>query len=92
MEVKTINGYDIKDETARNLVSKSVFKENINTEKYYDETSNTTYYITTIPYRDEKGNQNVWKLGIANDDTSFTTSQSTLDFAISKNASICIYC
>lgn len=56
-EVKTINGYSIKDETARNNI------ESLNKNNYYEEISysknrgnSTDYYITEIPKQDSTNN------------------------------------
>ena len=68
----------------------NVFIDGIEVEEAFDSTSNTTYYLTTIPYFDD-GTQNVWKVGIANDDNAnLNTLESTLSFAVRKNTSVCI--
>lgn len=101
MEVKTINGYDIKDETARNSIDEinntlsniqnTIKIDNVTTNKYYDNTSSTTYYITEIPYQNEDGTKNIFHIGTGNDNvTTLTDTESTIDFARRKLASVCI--
>ena len=58
--------------------------------EFYDNTSSTKYYITEIPYEDEDENRNTLSLGIPYDDTDLDKGESTVDFAISKCASVCI--
>lgn len=91
--VKEINGYMIKDEEAReeiDTLQESIFLDNVTVTKEHDNTSNTDYYITEIPYQDSKGNQNVFNIGLPYDDLTLSSSESPIDFAISKGASVCI--
>lgn len=80
--------YDIIDRIEKT----NVFYDDINTSKIFDNTSNTYYYLTTIPCHDNKGSPIPLKMGIANDDLSCSTLESTLKHAWRKNASICINC
>lgn len=58
--------------------------------EYYDETSQTKYYIVEIPKEDDTGGENKIQLGIPYDDTSLASSESTIYFAIDNVASVCI--
>lgn len=67
-----------------------VYYDEITSEKFFDNTSNTTYYITKIPHLDKNGNLIQLKLGIANDNEALNTLESTLEFAHRKGATLCI--
>lgn len=70
----------------------NVFYDNIGTSKIFDNASNTYYYLTIIPRYDNKGSPIPLKMGIANDDLTCTTLESTLKHAWRKNATLCINC
>lgn len=70
----------------------NIFYNNITTNKLYDSTSKTYYYLTTIPRCDETGAVIPLKMGIANDDKSCTTLEGTLKHAWRKNATLCVNC
>lgn len=70
----------------------NVFYKNISTSKILDNVSKTYYYLTTIPRKDENGKIIPLKMGIANDDKTCTTLESTLKHAWRKNATLCINC
>lgn len=72
------------------LAKRDVYYNNINTKRIWDTVSQTYYYVTTIPRKDEEGNVIPLKIGLANDDTTISTLESTLDFAHRKNATVCI--
>ena len=64
----------------------SIFNNDITYNEYYDETSLTNYYISEIPFNEN----NLPKFGIANDNMAdITSKESTIHFAIRKNATIC---
>lgn len=61
------------------------------TKSFRDTESNTTYYITEIPYKDKKGNILKPQIGIANDDKTFSSGlESNISFAARKNATVSI--
>ena len=70
----------------------NVFYNNIGTSKIFDNASNTYYYLTKIPRYDEKGAIIPLKMGIANDDKTFSDLETTLKYAWRKNATLCINC
>lgn len=70
----------------------NAYYNNVNTSKIFDSASSTYYYLTTIPRKDENGVVIPLKMGIANDDKSCTTLESTLKHAWRKNATLCINC
>jgi len=78
--------YDIVD----SIEKTNVFYNGINTSKILDNTSKTYYYLTKIPRCDENGTVIPLKMGIANDDLTCTTLESTLKHAWRKNATLCI--
>lgn len=80
--------YDIVDRIEKT----NVFYNNIGTSKIYDNTSKTYYYLTTIPRKDENGALIPLKMGIANDDKTFSALENTLKHAWRKNATLCINC
>lgn len=95
MEIKTINGYDIKDETARNNIetlSDSYIIAEITTEEFYDEDTNTHYFITHVPNKDSKGNPIRLKHGFANDEDSYEAiaNDTAREFACRNNATFCV--
>lgn len=55
--------------------------ENIECKKYRDETAETDYYITTIPYNNPYDGKNILRLGLANDDITCTTVEKPSNFA-----------
>lgn len=74
------------------IEQRNVYYNNINTNKIYDDTSKTYYYLTTIPRCDENGEIIPLKMGIANDDTTFSALEGTLKHAWRKNATVCVNC
>lgn len=80
--------YDIIDRIEKT----NIYYDGINTSKILDNPSKTYYYLTTIPRTDSKGSVIPLKMGIANDDTTFSALESTLKHAWRKNATICINC
>lgn len=80
--------YDLVDRIEKT----NIFYDNINTSKIFDNASNTFYYVTTIPRKDNKGSVIPLKMGIANDDPTCSTLEGTLKHAWRKNATLCINC
>ena len=80
--------YDVIDRIDKT----NVFYNNVNTSKIFDDTSKTYYYLSVIPRNDENGSLIPLKMGLANDDYSCTTLESTLKHAWRKNATLCINC
>lgn len=74
------------------IEKQNVFYNGITTNKIFDETSQTYYYHSFIPRCDEKGVVIPLKMGIANDDLTCSTLESTLKHAWRKNATICTNC
>lgn len=79
MEVKTINGYDIKDETARNNVEKlksNYLIDEITYEKFYNSNSKSYVHVIHVPHTDNQGNEIKLQHGFANDniDTGIETA------------------
>lgn len=70
----------------------NVFYNNVSTSKIYDEASQTYYYLSTIPHKDENGMPIELKMGIANDDLTCSSLEGTLKHAWRKNATLCINC
>ena len=70
----------------------NAFYNNVNTSKIFDDTSKTYYYLTTIPHKDENGKRIPLKMGLANDDRTCSSLESTLKHAWRKNATLCINC
>ena len=66
------------------------YGKEIYTEALYDEDSSTHYYVTHVPTEDSKGNPIRFKLGIANDDLSFSSLESTLDFSDREDTTLAI--
>lgn len=86
-EFKSLNGYSVKDETARNEIKTIIESDYINgisMTSYRDEISSTDYFITEI----DSSNKPI--LGVAKDDNSLNSVESTIDFAHRKDASVCI--
>ena len=69
---------------------KTIYYEGVTSERLLDSVSSTYYYVTTIPKTDEKGLPIRLKVGIANDNQSMNTLESTLAFAHRKNATVCV--
>lgn len=78
--------YDIVD----SIEKTNVYFDGVTTEKIFDETSSTYYYVTKVPKIDNNGLPIKFKLGIANDNPEVNTLESTLDFAHRKNATLCV--
>lgn len=72
------------------ITKRDVYFDNINTQKIWDTTSLSYYYVTIIPRKDKEGNIIPLKLGFANDDINISSVESTLDFAHRKNATVCV--
>lgn len=73
------------------LINNGVYTKEYRTQKFYDETEESDYFITEIPYKNNKGEQNVWKLGIGHDNTTdLNDVERTIDFANRKGATVCI--
>lgn len=62
----------------------------IYTESFHDKTSNTDYFVTHIPSKDTKGNPINLRVGIANDDPSMSSVESTIEFANRTNSTVAI--
>lgn len=78
----------IQDEINNNNL---FYGHDIYTERLYDDISGTGYYITHVPVEECSGQQQYQlHLGIANDDLTFSSLESTIDFAHRKHATICI--
>ena len=58
--------------------------------KHYDETAETTYYITEIPYDNEYTGHNIMKVGLANDDDTCTTLEKPSSFALRHESPVVI--
>ena len=81
----------ISDEIVAELIDKNIYTEEYSVERFYDETDESEYFITQIPYRNYKGEQNVWQLGIGHDNTTdLNDIETTIDFANRKGATVCI--
>ena len=80
--------YDIVDR----IEKQNIFFDGVSTSKIWDEASSTYYYLTKIPRLDKHGNLIPLKMGIANDDFTCSTLESTLKHAWRKNATLCINC
>lgn len=72
------------------IEKRTLYYDGITSESFYDETSKTTYYVTKIPATDSNGVKIKLKLGVANDDPTASTLESTLKFAARKNATVCV--
>ena len=69
----------------------NVFTNQVKYTEFYDEEDESTYYITEIPYKNFLGEQNVWQLGIAEDNTETLNSlERTIDFANRVGATVAI--
>lgn len=68
------------------------YYDGITTSKIFDTVSSTYYYLTTIPKKDKDGKPIRFKMGIANDDKTCSSLESTLKHAWRKNATICVNC
>ena len=68
----------------------NIFYNNVSTSKIYDSATSTYYYLTNIPCKDENGTHIQLKMGIANDDLTCSSLESTLKHAWRKNATLCI--
>lgn len=66
------------------------YGDEIYTESLYDEESSTHYYVTHVPTHDTKNNPIRFKLGIANNDLSFSSLESPLEFADETNSTLVI--
>lgn len=80
--------YEIVD----SIEKTNIYFDGVTTSKLYDDTSKTYYYLTTIPHCDKNGDVIPLKMGIANDDMSCSTLESTLKHAWRKNATLCVNC
>lgn len=60
------------------------------TEKYFDDISNTTYYITRIPYKDDQGKIIKIKRGFANDSINGGTGETARSFAKRHKATLTV--
>ncbi len=60
------------------------------TEKYFDNISNTTYYITRIPYKDNQGKTIKIKRGFANDSINGGTGETARSFAKRHKATLTV--
>lgn len=89
-KTKSINVSMNNGNTVEKTVGESAYIHGIKTEMLYDETSKTTYYLTTIPYLDSKGNVNKIKRGFAKDSTNTGQVESARSFANRKNASLVV--
>lgn len=69
---------------------REVYFNGVTSQKIWDSESNTYYYVTKIPRKDDEGNVISLKLGIANDDETFSSLESTMDFAHRNNATVCV--
>lgn len=72
------------------IEKRNVYYDGITSEKLYDDTSKTTYYVTKIPYHDSNGVKISLKLGVAGDSPTANQVESTLVFAARKNATVCV--
>lgn len=68
----------------------NVYYDGVTSEKLFDDTSKTYYYITKIPAKDKNGCPIKLKVGVANDNPMANTLESTLAFAARKNATVAI--
>ena len=66
------------------------YGKEIYTKSQYDQTSETNYYLTYIPMKTRKGEDLRLEVGMAGDDYTGSTLESTIDFAHRKNATVCI--
>lgn len=80
--------YDVLDR----IEKRNIFYDNVTTSKIFDNASKTYYYLSKIPHCDNKGSPIPLKMGLANDDLTCTTLESTLKHAWRKNATLCINC
>ena len=80
----------VLSDIAEDIEKTNVYYDGITSEKLYDAISSTYYYVTRIPYKDKNGQRIRLRMGIANDNHSVNTLESTLSFAHRKNATVCI--
>lgn len=75
-----------------NAIKYSYAYKEIETEEFLDETTNTHYWITKVPYRDEEENIIPIKHGFANDVISdqCLANETPRSFAKRKNATLCV--
>lgn len=74
------------------IEKRNVFYDGITTDKIWDNATSTYYYVTKIPRVDKDGILIPLKMGIANDDKTCSTLESTLKHAWRKNTTLCINC
>ena len=85
---------DIIASSTNELVEKidrqQLYYSEIETVKKYDSKSETYYYVTKVPCKLKDGTPLKLKMGLANDDTTLTSVESTIEFAARKNATLVI--
>jgi exopolysaccharide biosynthesis protein len=87
---KSKNVVNDAGETMEKVVTESAYIDNVTSETLYDAATKTTYYLTTMPYRDSKGNINQIKRGFAKDNPNSGLMETARSFATRKNASLVI--
>ena len=70
-------------------LNSSYIIQEITTETRFDETTNTHYFITHIPYQDSKGNVIKLKRGYSHDVPTYTDTESPRSFAKRHHATFC---
>lgn len=80
----------ITNEIRSRFENRDVYYDGIKTEKLWDVTESSYYYVTKIPKHTADGERIILRLGVANDDYTPDTAETTLDFAHRKNATVCI--
>lgn len=96
MQFSKLNGYDVKDKTAREQIesidtdlAKDVYINDIEFNKYHDNDTNTDYYILHVPHLDSNDNVIKLKRGFAKDVTSTPIANEKIsDFAKRHDATL----
>lgn len=91
-ELKDIITNVLLAELTADIEKTNVFYEGITTDKIFDNASSCYYYLSKIPRKDKNGLPIKLKMGIANDDPTFSALEPTLKHAWRKNATLCINC
>ena len=87
MQVDNINVYTLSNGKYAILVNESVFKNDVNYERFRYEDTNC--FIINVSKYDKYYSKNIFKIGIANDYIGDNHKESTMKFAQRKNTTIC---